>query len=103
MRWAKTLPGALLFLTAIGLAVGADAISESAYGQPYPYYQCPAGYYWDPYYGCLPVNYIYGPPYYAYPDLGFGFFYGIGPSYRYRPRVGISRGVAPRGGVGGRR
>ena len=98
MTRAKILQRALLFLTAIGLAVGGDAISESAYGQPYPYYQCPAGYYWDPYYGCLPLSYFYGPPYYAYPDLGFGFFYGIGPRYPYGRGAEIGRGVAPRGG-----
>lgn len=103
MRRAKTLPGALLFLAAIGLGVSGAAIPESAYGQPYPYYQCPVGYYWDPSYGCLPVSYLYGPPYYAYPDLGFGFFYGIGPRYRYGRGVGVGRGAAPRGGGGGRR
>ena len=49
----------------------------------------------------MPVGYVYGPPYYAYPDLGFGFFYGIGPGYRYGRGPRIGRGAAPH--AGGRR
>ena len=42
-------------------------------------YVCPDGYYYDPTYGCVPNDYLTGPPYYyVYPDFGFGFFYGGG-------------------------
>lgn len=99
MRRAMTLSRALILIAAIGLAVGADAISESASAQPYPSYQCPVGYYWDPYYGCLPVGYYYGPPYYVYPNFGFDFFYGYGPSYGYG-HGGYGHGGAPHGGGG---
>lgn len=97
MRRAKIIPRPILLL-AIGLAVAVGAASQGAYGQAY--YACPPGYYWSPGYGCLPLSYFYGPPYYVYPDFGFGFFYGgvWGPGRVYR------RGPAYRGGVGrGRR
>ena len=103
MRRAIFVFGALVTL-ATGLTVVAGAMSGRAQAQVY--YQCPAGYYFDPSYGCLPLSYFYGPPYYPYPDFGFDFFYG--PGYRgggFRPGVG-PRGGGARGfggGGGGRR
>lgn len=98
MKWTR----ALLFLSASALLFATDAVTPSADAQGYV---CPPGYYFDPYYGCLPLNYFYGPPYYVYPDFGFGFFYGpIGRGYRYGG-IGPRGGVAPHGGFhgGGRR
>ena len=93
MKWAR----AILFVSACGLLFAADAVSGSAEAQAYV---CAPGYYFDPYYGCLPLNYFYGPPYYVYPDYGFGFFYGpVGRGRGYG-------GIAPHGrggGHGGRR
>lgn len=100
MRWPRILPKALLFLATIGLAIAVDAMSESAHAQVY----CPAGYYWDPNYGCLPLSYFYGPPYYVYPDYGFGFFYGPGfRGYGYGRGVGRGGGAHGFRGGGGRR
>ncbi len=66
---------AVRLLCCVGLVIAASAISERASAQPY-YYQCPYGYYYLQGYGCAPLSYYYGPPYYAYPDFSFGFFYG---------------------------
>ena len=93
---------------AVLITAGGDAITGSARAQAY-YYQCPAGYYWDPYYGCLPLGYFYGPPRYVYPDIGFGFFYGGrwygGPHpHRGAPHGGAPHGAphaAPHGGAHG--
>jgi len=105
MRRAKILPKAMLFLVAIGLAIAVDTLPQNAFAQDD--YECPPGYYWDPDYGCLPVGYFYGPPYYVYPDLGFGFFYpGVPRGYPHGrgPRGAAPRGRAPefRGGGRGR-
>ncbi|HUK61377.1 MAG TPA: hypothetical protein VLV50_19250 [Stellaceae bacterium] len=95
MRPAKMLARALFLVSALALVFAADAVSGRASAQVV----CAYGYYWDPVYGCVPVPYFYGPPYYAYPDLGFGFFYG--PAWRgghyhgYGPPHG-----APHGGSG---
>lgn len=82
---------AVRWLCGIGLAIAAMAISEHASAQPY-YYQCPYGYYYLQGYGCAPLSYYYGPPYYAYPNFSFGFFYG-----------GRNWGGWPRYGYGGHR
>ena len=66
---------AVRLLCGLGLAIAASAISQGASAQPY-YYQCPYGYYYVAGYGCAPLSYYYGPPYYAYPNYSFGFFYG---------------------------
>jgi len=99
---AKLLANAAAVLAAIGIAVAGDAITGSARAQAYYYYQCPAGYYWDPNYGCLPLNYFYGPPAYVYPDIGFGFFYGgrwYGHPYHGAPHGGAPHGAPPHGGA----
>lgn len=66
---------AIRFLCGVGLVIAVSAMSERASAQPY-YYQCPYGYYYLAGYGCAPLSYYYGPPYYAYPNFSFGFFYG---------------------------
>jgi hypothetical protein len=55
------------------LLLSGAALIPSARAQ----YACPAYYYYDPTYGCVPNSYLTWP-YYAYPDYGFDFFYGPG-------------------------
>lgn len=106
MKHAKNFPKRLKFAAAIAIALAGTAISGQAQAQVY----CPPGYYYDPYYGCAPLAYFYGPPYYAYPDLGFSFFYGPGFYYGRGYYRGYGRGFGGRGfggrgfgGGGGRR
>jgi len=69
-----SLAGAIAALLAGGSALIAPTVPARAqYG-----YVCPRGYHYDPTYGCVPYGYFGGPPYYAYPDFGFDFFYGGG-------------------------
>lgn len=88
----------------MGLALAGIAAPTSAVAQyTYPYaYTCPPGYYYDPVHGCVPAVYLYGPPYYPYPDFGFDFFYGggWGRGYRGGGHPGDFRrgGGVPRGG-----
>lgn len=102
MTWTKCLAGAALTLALLCSAAGDDAITGSVRAQAY-YYQCPAGYYWDPSYGCLPLRYFYGPPTYVYPDIGFGLFYGGRWYARPHPhaRPGAPHGGAPHGALHG--
>ncbi len=88
---------AVRLLCGIGLVIAASAISGRASAQPY-YYQCPYGYYYLAGYGCAPLSYYYGPPYYAYPNFSFGFFYG--GHWGNWPRYGYYGGGRPyyRGG-----
>ena len=101
MRPARIVSRAVRFLCGIGLVIASSAISERASAQPY-YYQCPPGYYYLAGYGCAPLSYYYGPPYYAYPNFSFGFFYGGrwggAPYYRY----GYGGHGRPGGHPGGR-
>lgn len=96
-------------LLALGIGVALAGCVVAAPG-PVPL-ACPAGYYFDPDYGCVPPAYLYGPPYYAEPGVGFDFFYGgRWGGYDGRaappPRGGAPRGPAPHrdvpSGVGGR-
>jgi hypothetical protein len=85
---------------------------NTARAQITPY--CGLNMYWDPNYGCLPLTYFYGPPYYAYPSLGFRFFYGPGWGWGWRNSIhgpshfngaphggGVPHGGAPSHGGGG--
>lgn len=97
----KLFAAACLVSALTGLFGAGDALFERAQAQPYPY-QCPVGYYWNPTYGCLPLSYLYGPPTYVYPDIGFGFFYGGRWSPRPGPHgghPGAPHGGAPHGGA----
>ena len=98
------LARAAIFLIGTGLALAVTAMPTRAFAQ-YPY-ACPAGYYYDAIYGCVPASYYYGPSYYPYPAFGFGSVYGGGwrGGYHGGYRGGAahgSRGVA-RGGGGAR-
>lgn len=71
----------------ITLAVAGVVRSTPAPAQCIPppgVYQRPPGYYYYPNYGCAPVGYFYGLPYYAYLDFGFDFFYGPGWRWGWR-------------------
>jgi len=65
---------------------------------------CPDGYAYLEGYGCEPLSYFYGPPYYAYPN--YGFFYG-GPWWgwgnAWRGYGGHGFGGGGHGGGGGHR
>jgi hypothetical protein len=82
----------------MGIAFAGIVTSRPAHAQYV--YACPPGYYYDPTYGCVPAAYLYGPPYYAYPDFGFDFFYGggWGGGYRGHPGGVPHGGTAPHGG-----
>lgn len=70
MRQYRALPGAILFLGALGLVTAAGTASARAQG-----YVCPDGYYYVDNYGCAPLVYDENPSIFL-PD--FGFFYGGG-------------------------
>lgn len=100
-----SLASAVCILLGISVAFAGCMLSVPAHAQ-YGY-QCPPAYYFYPGYGCVVPGYFYGPPYYAYPDFGFDFFYGGGWGRRwgrnYGPGGGFSRGGgggAARGGGG---
>ncbi len=91
----RTPTSTICVLLGLCIALAGVVVPAPARGQ-YPY-QCPPGYYYDPYYGCVLQGYVYAPPYYVYPDYGFTFFYGGGGGWGgYYGRGG---GVAPRGGA----
>lgn len=83
MTQARIFPRGFAALAAIGLVVA--AASGCTQGQGYA--ECSAGYYWYSPYGCVPLGYFYGPPYYAYPDFGFN-------SSTACPHVGAAVGTA---------
>jgi hypothetical protein len=87
-----SLAGAIAALLADSSALIASTVPAQAQ------YVCPPGYYYDPTYGCVPNGYFTGPPYYAYPDFGFDFFYGGGWGGRGRGGYG---GGGFHGGGGG--
>jgi hypothetical protein len=105
MMLRKVTLRAARLLFGIGLVVGVSALAEHASAQPY-YYSCPPGYYYLAGYGCAPLSYAYGPPYYSYPNFGFNFFYGGNwGGYGYgggRGYYGGHGGHAYSGGHGGR-
>lgn len=63
------------------LAVAAATVAAPRPAMAQYYYNCPAGYYYVPAYGCLPYAYApgYGYPYYDYYGYGpFGYIGGWG-------------------------
>ena len=92
MSHSRTLASITCILLGIAAALAGFAVAVPARAQYV--YQCPPGYYYYPNYGCVLPGYYYAPPYYAYPDFGFDFFYGGGWGGYYR-----GRGIAPRGGA----
>ena len=65
--------GRVLLAASVLLAAG-GALAPHAQAQTDA--ACPYGYDWVPDYGCVAWAYLYGPPYYLYPDYSFSFFYG---------------------------
>jgi hypothetical protein len=106
MSRGRTLIGAGLIVFGIALGFAGPLVPVPARAQYVP--ACPPGYYYYPSYGCVPPGYFYGPPYYAYPDFGFGFFYGPGWGRQWNgyahgvpaPHGGPPLGGAPHGGGG---
>lgn len=98
MTVARTLARKIGSFAGVALVLSAAALIPSARAQ----YVCPAGYYYDPTYGCVPNTYL-TYPYYAYPDYGFNFFYGPGWSGRWGAYGGgrAHGGGAYHGGGGG--
>lgn len=104
MRQARILTRTIPFLAMVCLVLGISGISQPVSAQVT--YQCPYGYYYVLNYGCAPLSYLDGYPYYGYPYYGFNFFYGDGwgrpgwGGYGYRggPRGGGPRGGGPHGG-----
>jgi hypothetical protein len=89
-------PRRILANAAICIVLTGTITTVRVSGQIYD--QCPAGYYFDPNYGCLPLSYFYGPPTVTYPYPGFGFFYG-GNWSRGAPPGYYRGGGHPGGGV----
>src|SRR6516165_10678848 len=80
MTRSKFSTKAVVLATAIGLSTVAFARSQPAAAQSYP---CPAGFVYDPAYGCVALGeddygYPYGPYYGRHHDFGHGFGHGIG-------------------------
>ncbi len=73
MNRARSLAGRIWLVLGVGFTLSGAALIPSAEAQDV----CPPGYYYDPAYDCVPYSYLTWP-YYAYPDYGFGFFYGPG-------------------------
>jgi hypothetical protein len=63
---------------AVGMGVVLGGVTAATPAHAQYAYACAPGYYFAPGYGCVPGGYVYGPPYYPYPDYGLGFFYGSG-------------------------
>jgi hypothetical protein len=99
MKRRTTLAGAAGILLGSALGLAGSALTAPALAQ-YDY-TCPAGYYYDPADGCVPYGYFTGPPYYTYPDYGFGFFYGGGFGQRWGHAGGHGGGHGGGGFHGG--
>jgi hypothetical protein len=82
MNRGKLFLRATVFVSGVGLAAVALGGSQPAAAQSYPDdYSCPAGYVYDPSYGCTLSGYANEPydyGYYGYsPDYGgYGSYYG---------------------------
>jgi hypothetical protein len=104
MTRSKLSSKAVLLAGAIGLSTAVFAGSQPAAAQSYSdAYSCPAGYVYDPTYGCtLPGEDDYG--YYGYPYGGYGlygqhreFARGMGASVNHGASVTVLRGSPSRG------
>ena len=121
MNRSKLSLKAIIVMSGIGLAAAALSGSQPAAAQSYSDdYSCPAGYVYDPAYGCTvpgyasePYDYRYSPyngglgSYYAGPhrDFGHGFAHGMGGGFTHDFGGGIWHGAgfahAGGGGFGG--
>jgi hypothetical protein len=108
MTRSKLSSKAVLLAGAIGLSTAVFAGSQPAAAQSYSdEYSCPAGYVYDPTYGCtVPGEDDYG--YYGYPyggyglygqhrEFGHGFGHGMGPSVNHGASVTVLRGSPSQG------
>jgi len=101
MRQRNILRRAMLIFSIV-FAITTAATSNDASAQVT--IVCPPGYAYLAGYGCEPLQYFYGPPYYTYPDYGFGLFYGRrGWGRGFGGRGFGGHGFGHGGGHGGRR
>ena len=117
MNRGKLSLKAIILTSGIGLAAAALGGSHPAAAQSYSDdYSCPAGYVYDPSYGCTlsgyasePYDYGYSPyyggygSYYASPhrDFGHGFAHGMGGGFTHDLGGGINHGAGFAHGGGG--
>jgi len=109
MNRSKLSLKAIMLMSGIGLAAAALGGSRPAAAQSYSDdYSCPAGYVYDPAYGCTVPGYAYEPydygysPYYggygSYPagphrDFGHGFAHSMGGGFAHDFGRGIGHGA----------
>ena len=121
MNRSKLSLKAIMLMSGIGLAAAPLGGSQPAAAESYSDdYSCPAGYVYDPAYGCTVPGYAYEPydygyspyyggygSYYAGPhrDFGHGFAHGMGGGFTHDFGGGIWHGAgfahAGGGGFGG--
>ncbi len=110
---------AIMLVSGIGLGAAALGGSQPAAAQSYSDdYSCPAGYIYDPSYGCTLSGYAYEPydyGYYGYlpyrggygaygmrqHDFGHGFAHGMGDGFAHDVGGGINHGAGFAHGGGG--
>jgi hypothetical protein len=112
MNRSKLSLKAIMLMSGIGLAAAALGGSQPAAAQSYSDdYSCPAGYVYDPDYGCTLTGYAYDSPYYGgygsyyagpHRDFGHGFAHGMGGglTHDFGRGVGHGAGFAHAGGGG---
>ena len=114
MTRSKLSSKAVLLAGGIGLSIAAFAASQPAAAQSYSnQYSCPAGYVYDPTYGCtlpgdvdelyddgyngyLPYG-TYGSDYAGHREFGHSFVHGMGASVNPGTSVTVLRGTASQG------
>jgi hypothetical protein len=120
MNRSKRSLKAIMLVSGIGLAAAALGGSQPAAAQSYSDdYSCPAGYIYDPSYGCTlsgsayePYNYGYygDSPYYGgygsyygsgQRDFGHGFAHGMGGGFAHDHGGGVNHGAGFAHGGGG--
>jgi len=90
MNRSKLSLKAIMFMSGIGLAAAALGGSQPAAAQSYSDdYSCPAGYVYDPDYGCTLPGYAYEPY-----DYGYSPYYGGYGSYYAGPHRDFDHGFA---------
>src|SRR5271169_1270683 len=95
MNRSKLSLKAIMLMSGIGLAAAALGGSQPAAAQSYSDdYSCPAGYVYDPSYGCTLSGYAYEPY-----DYGYSPYYGGFGSYYASPHRDFGHGFAH--GMGG--
>jgi hypothetical protein len=112
MNRGKLSLKAIMLVSGIGLAAAALGGSQPAAAQSYSDdYSCPAGYLYDPSYGCTlsgsayePYDYgYYGGSYYGNRDrdFGHGFAHGMGGGVAHDLGGGVNHGAGFAHGGGG--